>query len=72
MPNRLLPAGALSIITPIGAIYLTMAFLVVGTTVEIFIPYFMQILHGASPLTGVMLTGSMIASSDQNTPAAMK
>jgi MFS family permease len=48
--NRLLPRGAFGFATPLGALYLTMAMLVVGMQIEVFVPYFAQVLHGLSPL----------------------
>jgi MFS family permease len=48
--NRLLPHGACHPATPLGATYAAMAMLLVGITSEIFVPYFLQTLHGMRPL----------------------
>lgn len=48
--NRLLPHGAYRISTMLGATYLVIALLQVATVVEIYIPYFMQVIHGFQPL----------------------
>lgn len=48
--NRLLPSGSFGLTTSLGALYLTMAMLVVGMQIEVYIPYFVQVLHGLSPL----------------------
>lgn len=53
--TRLLPRGAYTR-TPLRAIYLTMGVLGIGSTIEIFIPYFLQDLHGFSPLAAGYLT----------------
>jgi MFS family permease len=47
---RLLPAGSFSPATPLGAVYLTIAFLMLGMQPEIYVPYLLQVLHGQSPL----------------------
>lgn len=54
--HRLLPRRACNPTTALGAIYATMAFLVVGTTTEIFVPLMLQVLHHLSPLTAGYLT----------------
>lgn len=64
---KLLPTGAYSINTRQGAVNAIMALLMFGITVEIFIPYFMQIIHGHTPivagyLNAVMAGGWTIAS----------
>ena len=46
----LLPRGATQLPTPLGATYATMSLLLLGLTTEIFVPYFLQALHGLSPL----------------------
>ena len=38
---RLLPTGAYALGTPLGAIYASVALLLIGTTTEIFVPYFL-------------------------------
>ena len=58
---RLLPTGAYALGRPLGAIYAAIALLLVGTTTEIFVPYFLQLLQGHSPLTAGYLTAAMAA-----------
>jgi MFS family permease len=48
--HRLLPRGTLKFRTALGALYATVALLVMASTSEIFVPYFLQVLHGQSPL----------------------
>ncbi|MXN76588.1 MFS transporter [Burkholderia sp. 4701] len=59
--TRLLPAGAYSLRTPLGAIYACMSLLVIGITTEIFVPYFLQVIHGYPPLIAGYLTALMAA-----------
>ncbi len=47
---RLFPAGATRPNSPLAATYAAMILLLAGTTPEIFVPYFLQTLHGLSPL----------------------
>ncbi|RST48285.1 MFS transporter [Variovorax sp. DXTD-1] len=56
---RLLPTGAYAVRTPMGAIYAGVVLLMIGTTTEIFVPYFLQLLHGHSPLLAGYLTAAM-------------
>jgi MFS family permease len=56
---RLLPTGAYAVGRPLGAIYASVALLLIGTTTEIFVPYFLQLLHGHSPLSAGYLTAAM-------------
>ena len=56
---RLLPTGAYALRTPMGAIYASVVLLLIGTTTEIFVPYFLQLLHGHSPLSAGYLTAAM-------------
>ncbi|MFM9926217.1 MFS transporter [Variovorax sp. H27-G14] len=56
---RVLPSGAYSMSAPLGAIYASVALLLIGTTTEIFVPYFLQLLHGHSPLAAGYLTAAM-------------
>ncbi|TCW85853.1 MFS transporter [Burkholderia sp. SRS-46] len=58
---RLLPAGAYSVRAPLGAIYACMSLLVIGITTEIFVPYFLQVIHGYPPLIAGYLTALMAA-----------
>jgi MFS family permease len=56
---RLLPTGAYTLRSSVGACYATMAALVMGLTTEIFVPYFLQTIHGFTPLTAGYLTAVM-------------
>jgi MFS family permease len=58
-PVRLLPSGCTKLSTPLGAVYASVALLLVGTTTEIFVPYFLQTLHGYTPLAAGYLTAAM-------------
>lgn len=60
-PVRLLPRGATRLHAPLGAVYASIALLLVGTTTEIFVPYFLQVLHGQTPLAAGYLTAAMAA-----------
>jgi MFS family permease len=70
--ERLLPKGALNVAAPLGALYATVALLMIGMQPELFVPYFLQMLHAQSPLMAGYLaalmaigwtTGSMLSSS---------
>jgi MFS family permease len=56
--DRLLPSNAYQP-SRLLAIYLAMSLLVIGSTVEIFVPYFLQVIHGYSPLMAGFLTAVM-------------
>ncbi|WP_066270976.1 MFS transporter [Hydrogenophaga palleronii] len=56
---RLLPVGATSIGSPLGSVYAIVALLLVGVTTEIYVPYFLQLLHGYTPLAAGYLTAAM-------------
>ncbi|NUA32008.1 MFS transporter [Cupriavidus basilensis] len=58
-PVRLLPTGGTKSGTPLGAVYASVALLLVGTTTEVFVPYFLQTLHGHTPLAAGYLTAAM-------------
>ena len=58
---RLLPTGATRLTSPLGAVYATVALLLAGTTTEIYVPYFLQTLHGYTPLAAGYLTAAMAA-----------
>lgn len=69
--THLLPRGACDPATPLGATYAAMALLLIGVTTEIFVPYFLQTLHGLIPLhagymsalmSGGWTLGSMLSS----------
>ncbi|MDC9588631.1 MFS transporter [Xenorhabdus sp. XENO-10] len=55
---RLLPENALSLRSPHLILFTTISLLVIGLAGDVFIPYFLQILHGQSPLA----SGYMVAS----------
>nr|WP_302476820.1 MFS transporter [Ruegeria atlantica] len=48
--GRILPRGALNFLSPFGALYACVAFLLIGMQPETFVPFFLQKLHGQSPL----------------------
>ncbi len=56
---HLLPSGACNPRTPLGAAYACMLTLIIGMTVEIFVSYFLQVLHGMAPLHAGYLTALM-------------
>jgi hypothetical protein len=58
---RLLPRGGTNPRTDIGAAYGAMMMLAFGVTTEIFVPYFLQILHGMTPLHAGFLSAVMSA-----------
>jgi MFS family permease len=47
---RVLPRGSTMVTTRLGATYGVMALLLIGVNAEIFVPYFLQRLHGLTPL----------------------
>jgi MFS family permease len=59
--TRLLPHGACNPATALGAAYAAMMLLVIGFTTEIFVPYFLQVLHGMTPLHAGYLSALMSA-----------
>ncbi len=59
--KRLLPTGAYSIRAPLGALYAVMCLMVAAITTEIFVPYFLQVIHGLSPLAAGYMTAAMAA-----------
>lgn len=58
---RLLPADTYAAGSRLPWLYLTMALLVIATTVEVFVPYFGQVLQGLSPLWAGYLGAAMAA-----------
>ena len=56
---RLLPKGALDTPGRLVALYATIALLVTGMQTDIFVPYFLQVLHGQSPLVAGYLAALM-------------
>lgn len=59
--RRLLPYGACNPATSLGAAYATMLLLIISVTTEIFVPYFLQMLHGVTPLHAGYLSALMSA-----------
>jgi MFS family permease len=58
-PARVLPRGACDPSTKLGGVYLAMLLLLLGVNSEIFVPYFLQVLHGMSPLHAGYLSALM-------------
>ena len=59
--TRLLPKDALRLNSPLLALYITIALLMIGMTSETFVPYFLQTLHGQTPLVSGYLAAMMAA-----------
>jgi MFS family permease len=59
--RRLLPRGACNPTTALGAAYATMMMLIIGVSTEIFVPYFLQVLHSMTPLHAGYLSALMSA-----------
>lgn len=53
---RLLPTGTYRITSALGMTYAIMALLALATTIEIFVPYFAQVIHGFSPIKAGYIT----------------
>ena len=47
---RLLPAGTIRLASPLARVYLIMLMLLVTVCSDVYIPYFLQVLHGVTPL----------------------
>ncbi|AOX47824.1 hypothetical protein AB870_04365 [Pandoraea faecigallinarum] len=58
---RLMPTGAYSLRTRLGALYAVMSLLGLATTSEIYIPYFLQTIHGQTPFAAGYLAALMAA-----------
>lgn len=58
---RLMPQGATTPGMPLCAIYGAMLLMMLGVTPEIFVPYFLQVLHGLTPLHAGYLSALMAA-----------
>ncbi|WP_119271158.1 MFS transporter [Taklimakanibacter deserti] len=56
---RLLPKRSFTLATPLGALYLVIALLMLGMQPEVFVPYLLQQLHGQSPLWAGYLAALM-------------
>jgi MFS family permease len=54
--SGLLPGGAVTLRKPVARVYLTMFVLLLVLTSDIYIPYFLQVLHGVTPLVSGYLT----------------
>ncbi|MFJ4392635.1 MFS transporter [Pseudomonas soli] len=59
--HHLLPTGAYSLRQPMGALFAMMCLLVAAITTEIYVPYFLQRIHGFGPLAAGYLTAVMAA-----------
>lgn len=59
--QRFLPQGAWSLADPLGRRYAMIGLLSIGVTTEVFVPYFLQVLHGQSPLHAGYLSALMSA-----------
>jgi MFS family permease len=57
--HRILPRDAHRVGTPLAALYATLALLIVGMQPQIFVPYFLQVLHGQSPVAAGYLAALM-------------
>ncbi|MGB3290566.1 MAG: MFS transporter [Burkholderiaceae bacterium] len=58
---RLFPSGSYSARTALGSLYACICLLSIGVTTEIYIPYFLQLIHGKSPLVAGYWTALMSA-----------
>lgn len=54
--TRLLPTGAYKISSPLGSTYVVMALLTIATSIEIYVPYFAQMIYKFTPLKSGYLT----------------
>jgi len=54
--TRLLPTGAYKISSALGATYAIMALLTIATSIEIYVPYFAQVINNFTPLGAGYLT----------------
>lgn len=57
--TRVLPQGATRLGSPLCAVYAAMVLMTAGVTPEIFVPYFLQTLHGLVPLYAGYLSALM-------------
>ncbi len=55
----LLPTGSYSLNSRMGVLFACMGLLMVGVCIEIFVPYFLQTLHGFTPLMAGYATAAM-------------
>lgn len=56
---RLLPHNAWNPTVPLGAAYAALSLLLIGVNTEIFVPFFLQVLHGMTPLHAGYLSALM-------------
>lgn len=54
--TRLLPTGAYKISSALGSTYVVMALLTIATSIEIYVPYFAQVIYKFTPLKAGYLT----------------
>lgn len=59
--TRLLPTGSYALGASLGSLYACIGLLSIGVTPEIFIPYFLQTIHGYTPLVAGYLTALLSA-----------
>lgn len=59
--NRLLPLGTLNPRAPLGLVFAAMVLLMIGVSADVFTPYFLQLLHGLSPLAAGYMVALMSA-----------
>jgi MFS family permease len=57
--TKLMPTGGYALRAGMGSMYACIALLSVGVTTEIFVPYFLQVIHGRSPLVAGYMTAFM-------------
>lgn len=58
---RLLPRNALSLSSPLFALFATMSLLMIGMGCDIYVPYLLQHLHGQTPLLAGYITAAAAA-----------
>ncbi len=58
---RLMPTGGYALKGGMGSLYACVCLLSIGITVEVFVPYFLQIIHGYAPLIAGYMTALMSA-----------
>lgn len=59
--QRFLPSGVWSITNPLGRRYAMIGLMSIGVTTEVFVPYFLQAIHGQSPLYAGYMSALMSA-----------
>ncbi|WP_343587368.1 MFS transporter [Herbaspirillum sp.] len=55
----LLPRAGYALSTEMGKVFACVSLLVIGSCTEIFVPYFLQVLHGYAPLAAGYMTAAM-------------